>query len=65
MHSFFVVMLEGIDSGIRVGGHRQGPSVRHKFSGFMLAVERKSNESNVMTEVNAVNMISHSSKNIR
>lgn len=45
-------MLEGIDSGVRAGGHsRQGPPVRHKFTGFMLTVERKSNETNRLTEV--------------
>lgn len=56
--SLFIVMLEGIDSGVRGGGHnRHGPLVRHKYTGFMLTVERKSNETNRLTEVSKCSII--------
>lgn len=39
------VTLEGIDAGIR----QMPVPLRHKFSGFMLVVEKKSNDTQVNT----------------
>lgn len=37
---WFLVKLEGIDAG-----QRSMPPLKHKFSGFMLVVEKKTNDS--------------------